>query len=235
MRLDSAGNLLLQNGPDPASFRKPEIYQTVNGKKASIEGRYVIAGNRVRFALGKFDRTQPLIVDPVLSYATYLGGAVSESSATNANTQIGFFSGYPGGSNPTQGIAVDSQGEVYVSGYTNSISFPLQNAYVSSSAGNIADNRSTAAFVTKFNAQGTGLVYSTYLAGTTGGLINTVGTAIAVDAGGNAYVAGYTDDGAFPVTRPGHTKPSVGRIPAPGRAAQSASTAVDSRPMCRGS
>jgi hypothetical protein len=202
LRLDDAGNLLLQNGPDPASFLKPTVYQIVNGKKASIEGRYVIAGDRVRFALGKFDHTQPLIIDPVLTYATYLGGAVSESSATNGNTQIGALTtfGASGVSNPTQGIAVDSQGEVYVTGYTNSTSFPLENAYVSSSAGNASDPRSTAAFVTKFNAQGTGLVYSTYLAGTTTGLVNTVGTAIAVDAGGNAYVAGYTDDGTFPVT-----------------------------------
>jgi len=199
LRLDRDGNLLLQ-ADGPASFRKPTVYQMVNGNRVAIGGRYVIAGNLVRFALGKFDHAKPLIIDPVLTYATYLGGAVNAYSPTDGYVTIGaqpLFSA-SGVQNPTQGIAVDSQGDVYVTGTTDSTSFPLQNAYLSSGGGLAVDYRASAAFVTKFNPQGTGLVYSTYLSGTND--TNTVGTAIAVDANQNAYVAGYTDDGSFPVT-----------------------------------
>ncbi len=199
LKLDPDGNLLLQ-ADGPASFRKPSVYQMVNGNKAAIPGAYVIAGDQVRFALGKFDHAKPLIIDPVLTYATYLGGAVNAYSATNGNSAIGAFTGFTvsGVQNPTQGVAVDSQGYVYVTGSTNSTTFPLQSAYLSSGGGLAADYRASAAFVTKFNPQGTGLVYSTYLSGTNDA--NTVGTAIAVDANQNAYVAGYTNDGTFPVT-----------------------------------
>jgi len=196
LKLDSEGNLLLQ----AASFRKPFVYQMVDGRKVEIAARYAIAGHRVRFALGKFDRALPLIIDPILSWATYLGGAVNQSSATGGYSIIGgLTSSYPVGvNNPTQGIAVDSQGYIYVTGSTNSTNFPLQNPYMSSAYGPTQNAGNNAAFVTKFNPQGTGLVYSTYLAGTT--YASAAGTAIAVDSGGSAYVAGYTNDGTFPVT-----------------------------------
>ncbi len=199
LKLDSEGNLLFQ-AHGPASFQRPFVYQMVNGLKVAIDAHYAIAGDQVRFAVGRFDRSRPLIIDPVLSYATYLGGAVNQSSATDGYTTIGAFSSfYPSGvNNPTQGIAVDSQGDAYVTGYTNSTSFPLQNPSQGSAPGIVADYNARAAFVTKFNPQGTGLVYSTYLGGTSDAATNA--TSIAVDTGGNAYVAGYTNDGTFPVT-----------------------------------
>jgi hypothetical protein len=66
LKLDSDGNLLLQAAYGLASFQKPFAYQLVNGRKVAIEARYAIAGDRVRFALGNFDHSQPLIIDPVL-------------------------------------------------------------------------------------------------------------------------------------------------------------------------
>ena len=86
-----------------------------------------------------------------------------------------------------------------VTGYTNSTDFPLQNPYQSAVPGPVADSRSLAVFVTKFNPQGTGLIYSTYL----GGIAlssQSIGTSIAVDGAGNTYIGGFTDDGSFPIT-----------------------------------
>ncbi len=104
-----------------------------------------------------------------LVYSTYLGGTGDDSTA---------------------GIAVDSAGNVYVTGSTSSTNFPTVNAFqpsLHSSSGN--------AFVTKINAGGTALVYSTYLGGTSG----EDGEGISVDSAGNAYVAGGTNSADFPV------------------------------------
>ena len=112
-----------------------------------------------------------------LVYSTYLGG-----------------SGEEGGS----GIAVDSSGNAYVTGYTGSSNFPTSNALQASNRG-LRD-----AFVTKLNAAGSALVYSTYL----GGSDEDDGWGIAVDSSGNAYVAGYTESSNFPTA--GALQPAYG-------------------------
>jgi len=104
-----------------------------------------------------------------LDYSTYLGGS---SSADGGN-----------------GIAVDSSGSAYVTGFTGSSNFPTKNAFQSTFGGGIED-----AFVTQFNPSGSALVYSTYL----GGSNNDIGKGIAVDSSGNAYVIGYTRSTNFP-------------------------------------
>ena len=200
LSVDADGNLVLKAANGPASFKKPVIYQMDNGNQVSVDGRYRIAGNQVRFALGRYDRSKPLIIDPILIYATYLGGASEQGYPTSGVSSIGYFTGlYPTGvSNPTQGLAIDSEGDVYVAGYTNATNFPLKNPYQSTDAGIVADYRADAAFVTKFNPEGTKLIYSTYLSG--GSDAQTLATAIAVDSQGNAYVVGYTNDGNYPTT-----------------------------------
>src|SRR5215472_6511426 len=110
-------------GSAPLAFRKPVVYQIVNGKKKRIAGGYKLKGNHVQFALGAYDHSQPLVIDPVLDYLTYLGGA---GGAT-----------YPGApqsacaqcsrENAAQGVAVDQLGNLYVTGYTTSTAFPLSN------------------------------------------------------------------------------------------------------------
>ena len=104
------------------------------------------------------------------------------------------YSTYLGGSSPDgdQGyaIAVDSSGNAYVTGLTNSSNFPTENPVQKHKAGH-GD-----AFVTKLNPSGSALVYSTYL----GGSNNDYGYSIAVDSSGNAYVTGTTYSPNFPVT-----------------------------------
>jgi hypothetical protein len=124
---------------------------------------------RVRFEIGAYDRSLPLVIDPVVSYGTYLGGAGSD----------GAFS-----------VALDSAGNIYVAGITAS----------PTSAAGFAPGRpfsgTTDGFVAKFNAQGTALVYATYL----GGSDLDAAMAVAVDAQGNAYLTGGTNSRDFPVT-----------------------------------
>jgi hypothetical protein len=104
-----------------------------------------------------------------LVYSTYLGGSGFEGVGDNGN-----------------GIAVDSSGNAYVTGATSSGNFPTVNALQSSYGG---------AFITKINASGSALVYSTYLGGGRG---TEGGNSIAVDSAGNAYVTGYTGSSNFP-------------------------------------
>jgi hypothetical protein len=168
LRIDQ-GALVMSTAQGELRLLKPVIYQQVNGERRQVSGRYVLqAGNQVGFALAQFDRSQPLIVDPVLSYSTYLGGIKSDSG---------------------NGIAVDSSGNAYVAGGTSSSNFPTLNPIEGSLHGTDYGD----AFVAKFSANGT-LVYSTYL----GGDNQDAATAIAVDSSGNAYITGGTSSSGFP-------------------------------------
>jgi hypothetical protein len=157
--LDVAGHELLQ--------RKPVIYQEVDGVRHAVEGRYAREGQRsVGFEIGDYDRSRPLIIDPVLVYSSYLGGS---------------------GTDDARGVALDSAGNIYVTGNTTSSNFPLLNPYDSSYTYNDV-------FVTKLNAAGSALVYSTYL----GGSSPDTAYGIAVDPSGSAWVVGVTNSSDFP-------------------------------------
>jgi hypothetical protein len=197
--VDAEGNLQLAAPHGPAGFKKPMLYQMDGKKKTSVDGRYVVAGNQVRFALGSYDRSKPLVIDPVLTYLTYLGAPVSATYPNNGVTQLGGLAGYGvTGNELSQALAIDRDGDVYVTGYTNALDFPVKDPYQGSDPSLKINSGATAAFVTKLNAEGTELVYSTYLSG--GGIYDTFGQTIAVDGDGNAYVAGYTNDKDFPTS-----------------------------------
>jgi hypothetical protein len=168
------GDLVLRSAGGEVRLRRPYTYQEVNGTRREIHGGYAMnSKNEVGFRLASYDRTRPLVIDPVLAYSTYLGGSADESSL---------------------GIAVDSAGNAYVAGGTTSSDFPTTpGAYQTTCA------PCGVAFVTKLNADGSTLVYSTYLGGSNGG-----GSAsgIAVDATGNAYVTGSTNSTDFPLVNP---------------------------------
>jgi hypothetical protein len=123
-------------------LHKPLVYQTTslrNNSRDIIPARWVIKDrNRVGFELASYDRKRPLIIDPALSFSTYLGGSLDDTAYS---------------------IAVDSSSNVYVTGTTDSTDFPTQSAMQSANAGN------EDVFITKFNSTGTALIYSTYLGG----------------------------------------------------------------------
>ena len=213
--VDAEGNLVLRASNGPATFKKPVLYQMDGDKKSSVDGGFAVAGNQVRFRLGSYDHSKALIVDPVLSYASYLAGSATD--------QIGLATG-PGilQVGVSQGLAVDSAGSVYVAGYTYSLDFPTKNPYQSAppakqfGGSNVPPGQWTTAFVTKFSPDGSSLVYSTYLGGNYSDYIY----AIAVDSSGSAYVTGLTNSVTFPVTSgayqticdpfPNNTGPSAG-------------------------
>jgi hypothetical protein len=171
--LDRAGNLVLHTAGGDIVEHAPVLYQQGNGVRHAVAGGYVLAADgQVGFQVGPYDRAQELIIDPVLSYSTYLGGSGSDFGV---------------------GLAVDSAGNAYVSGGTTSTNFPIVGG-VQSSLGSATQ----VAFVAKLNAAGTALVYSTYL----GGNNSTDGFKIAVDSAGDAYVTGYTTSTNFPTVNP---------------------------------
>jgi len=171
VRLDR-GDLVLSSPAGDVRLRRPYTYQEVNGTKREIRSGYILnSKNEVGFHVASYDRGQPLIIDPVLAYSTYLGGSADDAAMD---------------------IAVDAAGNAYVTGFTRSADFPTANAFQPAYGGN-AD-----AFVTKINADGTTLLYSTYL----GGSSDEVGQGIAVDSAGSVYLTGYTGSPDFPTVNP---------------------------------
>jgi hypothetical protein len=98
-------------------------------------------------------------------------------------------------------IAVDNQGNAYITGITTSFSFPTSpGAFQTSDEQLCMNGPCSSAFVTKLNATGTGVVYSTYLGGSTPNVDGEQGYAIAVDSQGDAYIGGVTGQADFPTT-----------------------------------
>ena len=170
--LDTRGDLVLHTASGDVVQHAPVIYQDIGGVRHTVPGQFVLgAQGQVSFNVGAYDASLPLTIDPVLGYSTYLG---------SGNYDAGL------------GIAVDGSGNAYITGETSSINFPTTTgAFQTSSAG------SYDVFVSKLNAAGTALVYSTYL----GGSGDDEGYGIAVDGSGNAYVTGETDSTNFPTTQ----------------------------------
>jgi hypothetical protein len=130
------GDLTLDTGGGSVLMRAPVVYQEIDGEKRLVAGRYVQRGkDEIGFEIGEYDREKALVIDPVLTYSTYLGG---------------------NGRDRAFDIAVDSAGNAYVTGETLSTNFPraIFPPYVFYEA-----------FVTKMNPAGSALVYSTYLGG----------------------------------------------------------------------
>ncbi|MFB3132946.1 MAG: SBBP repeat-containing protein, partial [Rhodothermales bacterium] len=182
LEIARSGDLIAHLASGEVRFKKPVIYQEANGKRRSIKGKYTLAeGNRIGFEVGPYDASHPLIIDPMLTYSTYLGGTGSERG---------------------DAITVDSAGNAYVVGATDSIDFPTTEGafdeYCGTDGGcNPEPYLNSDAFVTKLSADGSALVYSTYLGGADGD-----GAAgIAVDGLGNAYVTGSTASADFPRTK----------------------------------
>lgn len=154
--------------------RKPYSYQTIDGNKIEVDVRYEIVNlseNIYKFSIGKYSRAHHLVIDPELVYSTSIGGSERDESF---------------------GIAVDSGGNVYITGFTKSSNFPATSgAYDTTQNGWNAD-----VFVSKLNPSGSSLLYATYL----GGNILDRGNDIAVDTDGSVYITGFTNSNDFPAT-----------------------------------
>ena len=233
VKLAEDGSLEITLQGQVLTEQPPEIYQQVDGRRVSVPGSFTVANATVGFIVSGYDAAQPLIIDPVLSYSTLLGGSNSDAAmslavdaagaayvagftasrdfptanaAQNANAGSNdifvaklnaagnglVYCTYLGGSGDDRayGIAVDASGAAWVTGSTASGNFPVRLALQSKLAGG------RNAFVLKLNAAGNALLFSTYL----GGNASDTANGIALDGSGNAYVTGDTTSVNFPTT-----------------------------------
>src|SRR5689334_2673636 len=117
MEIDSVGDLLLNTPTGPIRQRRPVIYQDREGARDEVAGAYYLKeNNAIGYLIGDYDRTRPLIIDPVRIYSTPLGRS---------------------GSHRANGIAIDSAGNAYMVGTTDSIDFPIRGALQGSNGGSI--------------------------------------------------------------------------------------------------
>ncbi len=172
LSVDTAGRLVVETEWGTVTELKPFVYQPGGDARSLIQGEYTILSEKtIGFKLGEgYNPNLVLVIDPILSHSTYLGGSDRDTG---------------------EGIAVDGDGNTFVTGTTWSSDFPTENSYQT-------DQGNVDVFVTKLNSSGDGLVYSTYLGGSdfehSGG--------IAVDGEGNAYVSGGITSLDFPTKDP---------------------------------
>lgn len=182
--VEKDGALLIETVAGEMRESAPRIYQEIASRRVMVEGRFkLLTANSYTFDIPAYDAKYALVIDPTLLYSTFLGG-----SAGNDPYGTDFLRGTH---ETVTGIAVDSSGNAYVAGYTYSPDFPT-------TPGALETTNSSGGFVSKLNAAGSALAYSTYL-----GHVSSI-SAIAVDSNGTAYVTGYTSDAyyghAFPTT-----------------------------------
>ncbi|MCB9776844.1 MAG: SBBP repeat-containing protein [Nitrospiraceae bacterium] len=171
LELDTqTGDLVLQTASGEVRQRKPLIYQEGEGDRQTIEGQYVINDTHVGFHVATYDTTKPLIIDPILVFSTFLGG----SGIDNGN-----------------GIALNGGGQITVTGWTETLDFP---GFPSLNPLQPTIGGTDVVFITQFTADGSALVFSTYL----GGSDSDQGNDIAVDGMGYIYVTGSTHSTNFP-------------------------------------
>jgi hypothetical protein len=240
VKIDRAGNLVLGSQGGAIVQHAPRAFQRSNGTQRPVRVRFTLAGGRnVGLALGSYDATRPLTIDPVVAFATYVGGreaslgyAITQDSSDSAflvgdtvandfptknpfqrivfasNTPTAgyvtkfdpsgkqlVYSTYFGGSDATQiyGVAVDKQDEVYFTGETIAQDYPVLHPFQRFYGGGGSD-----AVITKLDAAGDKIVYSSYL----GGSNTDVAYGMTVDATGDAIIAGDTASKDFEVRKP---------------------------------
>src|SRR5262249_53898180 len=140
IKLDPNGDLLLDQGSgSELRFRKPVAYQRVHGLRHQVPVEYALDGHDVSFKVGDYDRANMLVIDPVLVYSTFLNGSNGASSGS--------------------GIAVDANGNAWVTGQVSSTDFPTVSPFQPGHASVSPYD----AFVSKLNAAGSALLFSSYL------------------------------------------------------------------------
>lgn len=200
LQVNEHGELVIETEFDTVKFTKPVAYQEIDGKKVEVECKYTIADCGMRnakcktnpksalrnpksktklpdtrypspiygFKVANYDKTRKLVIDPLLA-STFLGGHHSDFGSS---------------------IALDSHGNVYVAGYTESPGFPVTSGAFATSYKN-GD-----IFIAKFDNDLTRLLASTYLGGNSSDYVRS----IAIDSERNIYIAGQTSSSGFPIT-----------------------------------
>ena len=195
MRLDGGGNLVLATGNGEVRLNAPRVYQQFGSEQRPVAGRFALREDgKVGFDLAAYDRRRALVIDPVLTYSTYFGGSGSEACSAIGGITIAGVLSPPSG---CPAIAIDPSSNIYFAGTTTSANFPVVPA---ASATPPAFQSALAVapdvFVTKLNAAGSAVVFSTYLGGD--GVDTTAG--VAADSAFNVVVVGTTTSSDFPTS-----------------------------------
>jgi hypothetical protein len=192
--LEGNGDLILATGSGEVRLKAPRIYQASGKTQQPVAGRFVVRHEgEVGFELGAYDRRRALVIDPVLSYSTYFGGSGDEACDPSARVLIGTISSPPSG---CPAVAIDASANIYIAGSTTSAVFPLTPQPSTSPPFQTMLAVAPDVFVTKLNAAGSAIVFSTYLGGD--GADTSAG--VAVDSAFNVVVAGTTTSSNFPVS-----------------------------------
>ena len=174
VRTDRRGDLVVEvdGAAEPVVFARPVLYQERGDRRTSVTGRFRVHGpDTFGFEVGRYDRDHTLVIDPTLLGSSYLGGGATDNAMA---------------------VAVDGQGSVYVAGFTVSGDFPLASA--AQSRLNVTTPPSPDGFVAKMTADGSQLLWSTYLGGSGGDEARAIG----LGADGSVFVAGTTSSSDFP-------------------------------------
>jgi Abnormal spindle-like microcephaly-assoc'd, ASPM-SPD-2-Hydin/HYDIN/CFA65/VesB-like, Ig-like domain/Beta-propeller repeat len=182
LQLTPAGDLLIEMGQASVEFHRPFAYQETSNGRVEVPVAYRVRDGRASFDVGAYDRSLPLIIDPVLDYSTFLGDA----GISRAH------------------IAVDAAGNTYITSLVFDANYPTTTGSFQPGCASCASSKPDVV-VTKLSADGSGQVYSTFL----GGSDYDEPFGLAVDSNGNAVVVGRTQSADFPVKNPAST-PTVG-------------------------
>lgn len=175
LKIENNGGLLIKTPFGNLIEKCPVSYQISGGKREMIKTDFEIVNseeNTVTFNIGDYNPEFPVTIDPEIIYSTFIGGS--------------------GDIEWSYGIAVDAGGNAFITGQTESFDFPVTSGVIKeTSIGSING------FVSKINASGTALEFSTYI----GSASHSEGLKdIAIDAAGNSYVAGWTHSMDYPTT-----------------------------------
>src|ERR1700733_8242246 len=189
LRVDQLGDLQVRSQGGEIAFLRPVAYQVIGSQRIPVDAAYRVSGNTLHFKIGAYDHREGLIIDPILSYFSYLGGTGTNNIGAASPT------GGPSGGNGSQAAAIDAAGDLYVTGYTSASNFPTVAAFQASPPAKVSGGYY--AFVTKIAPDAKTLIFSTYIGGSTG---YDYAYGIALDASGDAFVVGVTGSSDFPVT-----------------------------------
>lgn len=174
----SDGSILIRRKAGTMRLQAPRVYQEISGREQAVAGRFVLRGkHRAGFAIGAYDHSRELVIDPILFFSTYFGGAGNEEATF---------------------VAIDAADNIYLTGSTTSTppsqggTFPVTTGVVQPALAGPQN-----AYIAKIAPSNPAvLIYATYIGGN--GLDTPAG--IAVDGAGDAFIAGSTTSTNFPVS-----------------------------------